>query len=397
MLRFELNISKIKLNKKDLLKIDDNFIINYAKSINLFGSIIIDNCPSNNLLKRICSVAECYLMMNSPTLDSIKLGLQMGVKKFIIPEKEIEKINNNISRNIIMARITLKDKLIFSNDLNSLTTQFSAIFNRLKPYCSEFLIDWDNKLNLSRNVVLKIADFISSVVKTQLTFLDPDGQNSKELENKGINPFVISSNVFSEKEMLKIFKFIPDFPKQGGLIPTIVQDDHNQILMLAYSSQDSLTQALIQKQGIYFSRSRKSIWIKGETTGNYQELYQVRYDCDQDTLLFTVHQLGSACHLQRYSCFEDKKFSFLDLYEIIQDRIKNPVPNSYTSKISKSEGLIIEKIKEESNELINYVNQENLIWEIADLLYFILILMAKKEIKIQDVLNELWRRRNYRN
>ena len=397
MLRFELNISKIKSNRKNLLKIDDNFIINYAKSINLFGSIVINNCPSNNLLKRVCSVAECYLIMNSPNLESIKLGLQMGVKKFIIPEKEIEKINKTISKNIIMARITLKDKSVFKNDLNSLREQFSAIFNRLKPYCSEFLIDWDNKLNLSRNAVLKIADSISSVVKTQLTFLDPDGQNSKELENKGINPFVISSNVFSEKEMLKIFKFILNFHKQGGLIPTIVQDDHNQILMLAYSSQDSLTQALIQKQGIYFSRSRKSIWIKGETTGNYQELYQARYDCDQDTLLFTVHQLGSACHLQRYSCFKDKNFGFLDLYEIIQDRIKNPVPNSYTSKISKSEGLIIEKIREESNELINYVNQENLIWEIADLLYFILVLMAKKGIKIQDVLNELWRRRNYGN
>jgi phosphoribosyl-ATP pyrophosphohydrolase len=397
MLRFELDISKIKSDKKNLLKIDNNFIINYAKSINLFGSIIINNSSSNVLIKQVCSVAECYLMMNSPNLESIKLGLQMGVKKFIIPEKEIDKINKFVSKNIIVARITLEDKSIFNNDLNSFGDQFNVIFNRLKPYCSEFLIDWDNNLNLSRNTVLKIADYISGIGTTQLTLLDPDGQNSKELENKGINPFVISSNLFSEKEMLKIFTSVLDFNKQDGFIPTIVQDDHNQILMLAYSTKDSLTQALIKKQGIYFSRSRKSLWIKGETTGNYQELYQARYDCDQDTLLFTVNQLGSACHLQRYSCFDDKNFGFLDLYEIIQDRIKNPIPDSYTSKISKSEGLIIEKIREESNELVNYVNQENLVWEIADLLYFILILMAKKEIKIKDILNELRKRRNYGN
>ena len=397
MLKFELNINKIKSNSKNLLKIDDNFIINYAKSINYFGSIVINNCPSNNLLKRICSVAECYLMMKSPNLESIKLGLQIGVKKFIIPEKEIKKINKKISKNIIMARITLKDKSVFDDDVNTLKEEFSAIFKRLEPYCSEFLIDWDNKLNIDKNTVLKIADSISSVVETQLTFLDPNGQNSKELENKGINPFVISSNVFSEKEMLKIFKSILNFQKQGGLIPTVVQDDHNQILMLTYSSQDSLTQALIQKQGIYFSRSRKSIWIKGKTSGNYQKLCQVRYDCDQDTLLFIVHQLGFACHLRRYSCFEDRKFGFLDLYELIEDRIKNPVPNSYTSKISKDEKLIIEKIREETYELANYADQENLVWEIADLVYFILILMAKKGIKIQDILNELWKRRNYGN
>jgi phosphoribosyl-ATP pyrophosphohydrolase/phosphoribosyl-AMP cyclohydrolase len=167
--------------------------------------------------------------------------------------------------------------------------------------------------------------------------------------------------------------------------------------MLAFSSQDSLKQALVQKEGIYYSRSRNSIWIKGKTSGNYQSLCQARYDCDQDTLLFTVRQFGVACHLQRYSCFGNKEFKLSDLYEIIQDRILNPIAYSYTSKISKDEQLIIEKIKEESNEVINYTNDENLVWEIADLMYFIMVLMAKKGIKIQDILNELWSRRNYGN
>jgi phosphoribosyl-ATP pyrophosphohydrolase/phosphoribosyl-AMP cyclohydrolase len=197
--------------------------------------------------------------------------------------------------------------------------------------------------------------------------------------------------------MLKIFTTSLDFQKLESLIPTIVQDEHNQILMLAYSSQDSLTQALIQKKGIYYSRSRKSIWIKGETSGNYQMLNKVRYDCDQDALLFNVLQEGVACHLQRYSCFGNKEFALSDLYEIIQDRILNPVNDSYTSKISKDERLIIEKIKEESNEVINYTDDQNLSWEIADLFYFVMVLMAKKGIKLQDILNELWSRRNYGN
>ena len=397
MLRFELNINKIKLNCKNRQKVDDNFIIDYARSINYFGSIVISDSSSIDLLKGVCSVAECYLMMDTPNLESIKLGLQMGVRKFIVPDREIEKINKMVSKNIIIARITLKEKSVLNNDITDFKEELSDICSNLKPYCSEILIDWDDKIKIDQNTIFTIADSISGFIKFPLTLLDPNGQNSKELENKGINPFIRSSNVFSEEEMIKIFNSIPDFQKNDGLIPTIVQDDHDQILMLAYSSQDSLTQALKQKQGIYFSRSRKSIWIKGETSGNYQELYQVRYDCDQDTLLFTVHQLGFACHLERYSCFEDKKFGFLDLYEIIEDRIKNPVPNSYSSKISKDEKLIIEKIREETNELVNYVDQENLVWEIADLSYFILVLMAKKGIKIQDILNELWKRRNYGN
>jgi len=397
MLRFELNINKIKSNGKNRLKVEDNFIIDYAKSINYFGSLIISNCPSNDLLKKVCSVAECYLMMETPNLESIKLGLQMGVSKFIVPDKEVERISKTVSKNVIIARILLEEKVVLNNDLNAYKEELSDVFSHLKPYCSEILIDWDDKTKLDINRVPTIADSISSFIKFPLTFLDPNGQNSKNLENKGISPFIRSSNVFSEEEMIKIFISIPDFQKNKGLIPTIVQNDHNQILMLAYSSQDSLSQALIQKQGIYFSRSRKSIWVKGETSGNYQELYKVRYDCDQDTLLFTVHQLGFACHLQRYSCFEDKHFGFLDLFEIIEDRIKNPIPNSYTSKMSKDEKLIIEKIREEAHELVNYVDQENLVWEIADLSYFILVLMAKKGIKIQDILNELRKRRNYGN
>jgi len=389
MLNFEINISKIKSIYKNQVKNDENFIINYARTINYFGRVVLSNCTSNNLLKKICSVAECYLMMSSPKFETIKSVLQMGVKKVIIPEKDVKNIGQKISKNIIIARVTLQPFLL-KEDLKE-------IFNRVNPYCSEFLIDYDEDLIMDESTVLAVIDYITDFTKYPLTFLDTNNRFTEVIEKKGVNPFIRSSGMFEEKEMLKIFKSALDFQKLEGLIPTIVQDEHNQILMLAFSSQDSLTQALIQKKGIYYSRSRKSIWIKGETSGNYQTLNQVRYDCDQDALLFKVRQEGVACHLQRYSCFGNKEFKLLDLYEVIQNRILKPVAGSYTSKISKDERLIIEKIKEESNEVINYTNEENLVWEIADLLYFIMVLMAKKGINLQDILNELWSRRNYGN
>ncbi len=397
MLNFEINISKIKSIYKNQVKNDENFIINYARRINYFGRVVLNNCTSNKLLKEICSVAECYLMMSSPKFETIKSVIQMGVKKVIIPEKEVKNIGQKISKNIIIARITLQKISLLNNNLINLEEDLKEIFNRVNPYCSEFLIDYDDELNIDQSTILEIIKIVSNFNQNSLTFLVPNSKITSEIERNGVNSLISSREMFEEKEMTRIFKSVINFQKHEGLVPTIVQDEHNQILMLAFSSQDSLTQALVQKKGIYYSRSRKSIWIKGETSGNYQSLCQARYDCDQDTLLFIVHQSGVACHLQRYSCFGNKKFKISDLYEIVQDRILNPVANSYTSKISKDERLIIEKIKEESNELINYTNDENLVWEIADLLYFIMVLMAKKEIKLQDILNELWSRRNYDN
>ena len=397
MLKFKININKIKSNYKNQIKNDENFITNYTKRINFFGSVVLSNFTPHNLLKKICSVAECYLMMNSPNFETIKSVLQMGVKKVIIPENEVKNISQNISKNIIIARITLQKMSLLKNNLKNLKEHLEEIINRVNPYCSELLIDYQDEINIDKSTLLGIIEIISSFNQSSITFLDSNGKITKELEKKGVNPLISSQDMLEEKEMIKIFKSVLDFQKQEGLIPTIVQDEHNQILMLAFSSQDSITQALVQKRGIYYSRSRKSIWVKGETSGNYQTLFQARYDCDRDTLLFIVRQSGEACHLQRYSCFGNKEFRLSDLYEIIQDRILNPVANSYTSKISKDESLVIEKIREESNEVINYTDDKNLVWEIADLLYFIMVLMAKKGIKLQDILNELWSRRNYGN
>ncbi|MBY8987283.1 MAG: bifunctional phosphoribosyl-AMP cyclohydrolase/phosphoribosyl-ATP diphosphatase HisIE [Candidatus Lokiarchaeota archaeon] len=397
MLNFEININKIESLYKNQVKNDENFIINYARRLNYFGNIVLSNFTSYQRLKEICSVAECNLMMNSPKFETIKSVLQMGVKKIIIPEKDVIDIGQRISKTIIIAKITLQKKILLDNNLINLKDGLKAIFDRVNPYCSELLIDYDEDLDINESTVLTVLDSLSDFNNYPLIFLDSDNKLTKILEKKGANPLISSKDLYEEKELIRTLTSVINFKKQEGLVPTIVQDEHNQILMLAFSSQESLKQALVQKKGIYYSRSRNSIWIKGETSGNYQSLCKARYDCDQDTLLFIVRQEGVACHLQRYSCFGNKTFKLSDLYEIIQDRILNPAANSYTSKISIDERLIIEKIREESNEVINYTNEENLVWEIADLLYFIMVLMAKKEIKLQDILNELWSRRNYGN
>jgi len=187
---------------------------------------------------------------------------------------------------------------------------------------------------------------------------------------------------------------ILDFKKGLGLIPTIVQDQNNTVLMLAYSSKESLKNTVLTRKATYFSRSRNKLWIKGEESGNSQEVKRINYDCDNDSLLFKVEQTGYACHTGTYSCFFDKDFSLNVLYDLINNRIEDSsVEESYTKRLSEDNNLLLSKIKEECLEVINFTDRNNLIWEIADLTYFVLVLMATQKINLLEIINELGRRR----
>lgn len=187
-----------------------------------------------------------------------------------------------------------------------------------------------------------------------------------------------------------------NWEKVDGLIPTIIQDESGQILTLAYSNKESLNKALETQSGWYYSRSRKKLWQKGETSGNTQELLDVKTDCDKDALIFKVRQKGVGCHLGSYSCFGDQEFSLQKLWEILRDRKENPKDGSYTSGLythrKGATNKISEKLGEEAIELILSAkddDRKNIILETADLIFFINMLLAEKNIRIEEVVEEL--------
>ena len=180
-----------------------------------------------------------------------------------------------------------------------------------------------------------------------------------------------------------------DFGK-AELIPTIVQDDATgKVLMMAYSNSDSLTQALTQRKGIYWSRSRQSLWQKGLTSGNQQQLISADVDCDGDTILFRVKQLGNACHFDRYSCFASQTKGF-DLNRLTQFATtapitkyrKTPFPVNYFNPPSYER----QKIREEAEELIEAQQAEDVRWEAADLIFFALTDALAKGVTMQEKL-----------
>ncbi|HAE91559.1 MAG TPA: bifunctional phosphoribosyl-AMP cyclohydrolase/phosphoribosyl-ATP pyrophosphatase [Tissierella sp.] len=192
----------------------------------------------------------------------------------------------------------------------------------------------------------------------------------------------------------------------NGLVPAVVQDIKTKdVLMLAYMSKESIKKTFEEKVVHYYSRSREKLWKKGETSGNIQRLKGFYYDCDKDSVLVEVEQVGAACHTGNHSCFfnkvlkeESQEINIIErLYSLLKNRKENPKEGSYTNYLFK-EGLdkILKKIGEESSEVIigaKNKNKEELVYEISDLIYHILVLMVNEDIFIEDIKNELIIRR----
>ncbi|GHV34299.1 histidine biosynthesis bifunctional protein HisIE [Clostridia bacterium] len=183
----------------------------------------------------------------------------------------------------------------------------------------------------------------------------------------------------------------------NGLIPAIVQDaDSGRVLTLAYMNRESLSISLAEKRTCFWSRSRQVLWRKGETSGNVQRIVSIEADCDADALLVRVKPEGPACHTGAVSCFGgEAPFSLDALYQLIEGRRAEPVEGSYTNYLfDKGLDKILKKVGEECTEVVIAAKNDNaeLLYELADLAYHSLVLMAQQGITPAAVREELAKR-----
>lgn len=179
--------------------------------------------------------------------------------------------------------------------------------------------------------------------------------------------------------------------RPDGLFPTVVADERGIALGLAWSSRDSLREAVRRRAGVYQSRSR-GLWVKGETSGATQELLRIDLDCDRDALRFLVRQKGPGfCHLERFSCFGDAE-GLARLEATLAARVASPPAGSYTARLLADPALLAAKLREEADELARAECREDVVWEAADLLYFALVKLAAAGIRLAEVERHLDRR-----
>ena len=199
-----------------------------------------------------------------------------------------------------------------------------------------------------------------------------------------------------------------NFDKMQGLIPAIIQDaETRQVLMLGYMNKEAYDITVQTGKVTFWSRSRQTIWTKGETSGNYLNVVDIKNDCDQDTLLIRVHPAGPVCHTGTDTCWGEKNEVLTDnnpllflseLQDFIEERHRQMPEGSYTTSLFK-DGLnrMAQKVGEEALELvIEAVNgsNERMVYEGSDMLYHLIVLMTSKGMRIEQLAEELMQRHN---
>ena len=183
-----------------------------------------------------------------------------------------------------------------------------------------------------------------------------------------------------------------NFNKSNGLVPVIIQNHQNlQVLMLGYMNEEALQKTRQDGKVTFFSRSKNRLWTKGETSGNYLIVKDLRIDCDNDTILIKAEPLGPTCHTGSASCFNEEtaKGFLYELQQTIAQRIDDNDENSYTNKLfRKGINKVAQKVGEEAVELVIEAKDDHdelFKGEAADLLYHFLILLKIKDVKLEDI------------
>lgn len=372
----------------DLVTVCEAFEQNGADAIILFCNAGTDEAHDSFIysVRDITRSIDIPLYVGGTVnrLEDVKKYLYAGAAKAIVKENSFDKLNGD---DLLVASIERfgDDKIAIDNENSILVSDNDDVKREV--------ITVEDKKEMDS---IMTSELIYGVTGSFLTDVSFDFYKKKEeLVKDGIDVNISIPN----------FTFDDFNVDEKGLIPVIVQDyKTDEVLMMAYMNREAFEKTCSSGKMTYFSRSRQSIWIKGETSGHFQFVKELKIDCDQDTLLAKVKQLGAACHTNNYSCFyrdvlESKDTStnslkvFNKIMATIRDRKNNPKEGSYTNYLfDKGIDKILKKCGEEATEIIiaaKNPNPEEIKYEIADFLYHVMVLMELKGVTWEDIIKEL--------
>lgn len=264
-----------------------------------------------------------------------------------------------------------------------------------EKYASELLFTCVEKEGCMEGTDMDMCRHLRDAVKCRV--VAAGGVNSleqiAELEKLGCDVQLGMALYTGAVSLKDSFMACLDWDKTNGMIPVIAQSVNGEVLMMGFSNKEAIAKTFDTGKLTFFSRTRNVLWTKGETSGHFLEVVKMRVDCDRDTILATVIPHGGACHTGSFTCFgaePDERSSMERLYATISERFANPRPGSYTATLNDKR--VREKVEEEAEEICEAEGKDEVIWEAADLLYFVSVLMYKEGVTWQDVYNELDRR-----
>ncbi len=263
-----------------------------------------------------------------------------------------------------------------------------------EKFCSELLFTCVEKEGCMQGTNMDYVRALREAVKCRVVVAGgvSSVQEVKELEKLHCDVQLGMALYTGKVDLKEAFVECLDFEK-SPLIPMIAQSVNGEVLMQGYVNAEAVRKSFDCGRLTFWSRSRNELWTKGDTSGNVLQVVRMRADCDRDCILATVLPTGPACHTGSWTCFTsaiDEKSSMGRLYNVIADRFANPKPGSYTATLDNKR--VREKVEEEAEELCEAEGKEEVIWEAADLLYFVNVLMYKEGVSWKDVYDELDRR-----
>ncbi len=363
-------------------------------------------------IKLICNAAAI------PVIGAGNIKRAEDVKKLIYAGCQGVALNFSKPENIELCKeVSLrfgKDKILCCIDKASEVTDNTAVIDE---FVSRIILLNEHSIKeilgqKDYSFIIMLPDvsldkIIEIFKKEEITGMTGSAINSNHREFENIKSLCIENgidvNVFKPEIEWNELKLNSD-----SMIPVIVQDHKtDEVLMLAYMNEEAYIKTLKTMKMTYFSRSRNELWIKGETSGHYQYLKELKADCDKDTLLARVHQIGAACHTGSYSCFFNEIVKveegstnphkvFESVMDVILDRKEHPKEGSYTNYLfDKGIDKILKKVGEEATEIViaaKNPNANEIKYEIADFLYHMMVLMAEKNITWDEITEELDKR-----
>ena len=263
-----------------------------------------------------------------------------------------------------------------------------------EKFCSELLFTCVEKEGCMQGTNMDYVRALREAVKCRVVVAGgvSSVQEIKELEKLHCDVQLGMALYTGKVDLKEAFVECLDFEK-SPLIPVIAQSVNGEVLMQGFGNAEAVRKSFDCGRLTFWSRSRNELWTKGDTSGNVLQVVRMRADCDRDCILATVLPTGPACHTGSWTCFTsaiDEKSSMGRLYNVIADRFANPKPGSYTATLDNKR--VREKVEEEAEELCEAEGKEEVIWEAADLLYFVNVLMYKEGVSWKDVYDELDRR-----
>ncbi|MDR2630967.1 MAG: bifunctional phosphoribosyl-AMP cyclohydrolase/phosphoribosyl-ATP diphosphatase HisIE [Spirochaetaceae bacterium] len=386
-----------------------------AKEFDRFGEIAVIDLDaamgrgSNfEMIKPLLRIAECRvgggIRSSGQALELLSLGAKKVIvgsavfrvgEGFALNTEFLSEMANKIGRErLIVAVDAREDEIVVDGWRTHTGLKLFETAKHLEKYSGELLFTSVEKEGMMGGADIGAIKKLRGAVSCRLTVAGGIStlDEVETIASLGCDIQLGMALYTGKINLADAFAVSLDWEKvSDGLLPVIAQSYDGQVLMTGFTDRDALLETFKCGNLCFHSRTRKKLWMKGETSGNTMKLLRMRADCDRDALLAVVNPSGPACHTGAWTCFEtDRRYTLQYLQEIINERLSNAPAGSYTASLTDER--VRRKIMEEAYEVCTAKTRSEFVWEAADLFYHTIALLSKENVSIDEVLDELERR-----